>query len=122
MQVQIGNGVEKRAVIKAVWESRQAQQLLGTKGLWIFDGNKIAWSIRSGLTLNHDIDLDIERGRESGGDNTFKLRLRQVSKINLQLLQSYLDGKADFDKSILESISKPQSSASSPPTDFIRLH
>ena len=106
LKVQVGNGAEKRGLIRAVWESPRAQQLLNTNGLWIFDGNKIAWSIRPNCAINEMIDMDIEKGRESRGSNSHRLQVRQVSQINLFALEAYLNGKSSFGTPVLESISK----------------
>ena len=103
MQVQIGVGNEKRALINAVWNSKTAQHKLGPHD-WIFDGNKIAWSTKPGFSLNHVIDMNEERGQESKRDNTFRLQVRQVSQINLAALDLYLKGTASFDNTVLESI------------------
>lgn len=44
VKVQIGNGAEKRGLIKAAWESKTLNQALpGTRTNWLFDGNKLAW-------------------------------------------------------------------------------
>lgn len=41
-QINIGNGAEKRGLIKSVWESQAVKNNVGNG--FIFDGNKIGWS------------------------------------------------------------------------------
>lgn len=41
-QINIGNGAEKRGLIKSVWESQTVRNKVGNG--FIFDGNKIGWS------------------------------------------------------------------------------
>lgn len=43
-KIHVGNGMEKRGLIKIVWASKQLEQKLpGGRVAWIFDGNKLAW-------------------------------------------------------------------------------
>lgn len=41
VQVNIGNGLEKRAVIQKVWNSKTRETKVGKN--FIFDGSKLAW-------------------------------------------------------------------------------
>lgn len=52
------------------------------------------------------IDLDAERGitPRDGHTNSHRVKLRRTGIINMQILQSYLDGKCEFDTKILEAI------------------
>jgi eukaryotic translation initiation factor 2C len=50
--VLIGDGVEKRGLVRSVWESKAVNQAVGQG--FIFDGNKLAWSLRS---LSREIRL-----------------------------------------------------------------
>jgi eukaryotic translation initiation factor 2C len=43
LQIHIGNGAEKRGKIMAVWKSRAVQTRLKSLGMWLWDGNKLAW-------------------------------------------------------------------------------
>jgi eukaryotic translation initiation factor 2C len=44
IQVQIGSGVERRALVKKVWHSQAVKNAIGPS--WIFDGNRLAWYVR----------------------------------------------------------------------------
>ena len=91
----------------ALWECQKIQTLLNPRGHWIFDGNKLAWSIRPNCTINEVVDLDAEKGRQSrGSSNSYRVQVRQVSQINLFALEAYLNGQTSFGPPVLESISK----------------
>ena len=94
-------------MIQATWECPRVQELLGQTGLWIFDGNKTAWSVQQGRSFNEVVDMDVQRGREArpANPNLHRIQVRQSTKINLYALQAYINGKASFDKAVLESIS-----------------
>lgn len=40
-QILIGNGIEKRGLIRSVWESQAVKSEIGE--FFIFDGNRIGW-------------------------------------------------------------------------------
>ena len=48
-KILIGSGVEKRGLIKAVWESSTVQQAVGQA--FIFDGNKLGWLVSTSPML-----------------------------------------------------------------------
>lgn len=52
------------------------------------------------------IDLDAERGiaPREGHLNSHRVKIRRTGMINMQILQTYLDGKCEFDTKILEAI------------------
>ena len=52
------------------------------------------------------VDLDAERGitPREGHSNSHRVKIRRTSKINLQVLESYLSGKYQFDTVVLEAI------------------
>ncbi len=52
------------------------------------------------------IDLDAERGitPRDGHTNSHRVKIRKTGTINLQVLQSYLDGTCQFNSDILEAI------------------
>ena len=104
--VMIGNGMEKRGLIDKVWKSQAVQAQLG-KG-YIYDGNKLAWSMKPiSKEIRLLVNLDHERGREpKPGKEPEKIRfmMRQTNKVKFNVLVAYLEGKADFDNSVLEAI------------------
>ncbi|EON65194.1 hypothetical protein W97_04431 [Coniosporium apollinis CBS 100218] len=100
--VNIGNGAEKRGLIKRVWNSKAVKSALGPG--WIFDGNRIAWS-QEKKSLNIDVNLDEETGRGSRGRNVHKITIRFTNAVRFDSLQGYLAGRAPFDNPCLEAIS-----------------
>ena len=81
------------------------QGLLGPQNHWIFDGNRIAWSMRSGCNINRMIDMDEEKGREPRGTNDHRVQMRQVAQVDLSALEKYLRGQYSFDNKVVEAIS-----------------
>ena len=97
------NGAEKRAVIRKVWESRTRQGATGPE--IIFDGNKLAWSSTDLPEIRQMVDLDAEDGRTGGRDgNSFRLSIRRTKRLDVSIIQSYLEGRVSFDVSVLEAI------------------
>jgi len=56
------------------------------------------------------INIDEHKGRESNDKNTFHVILRNTGTIRLAALRAYLQGELDWDNSVLECMSKFQSS------------
>jgi eukaryotic translation initiation factor 2C len=104
----IGNGNEKRAVQKKVWSSQARIDKTGTQIL--FDGNKLAWSLKDIPEIRMMVDLDAEHGRparigENAGKNTFRLGIKPSKRLDLSVIQSYLEGRIQMNTAILEAIS-----------------
>ncbi|KAF2144567.1 uncharacterized protein K452DRAFT_266507 [Aplosporella prunicola CBS 121167] len=102
----IGSGSEKRGLIKAVWNSKTLQNQLGQN--WIFDGNKIAWSLDKKGQKTINIDLDVERGRQvrpdRRGRNSHRVVIRETKTVNFTLLNSYLARQADHTNEVTEAL------------------
>jgi len=104
--VQIGNGAEKRAVIRKVWASQARKNATGE--YFIFDGNKLGWS---GQKFEREIhvmvDLDAEDGRPAGRtSNTFRIVIRMAKTLDLSLIRAYFSRQIQMGTEILEGISK----------------
>ncbi|KAK4549069.1 hypothetical protein LTR36_007525 [Oleoguttula mirabilis] len=104
--VMIGNGVEKRGLIKKVWASKTLKAALGPG--YIFDSNKLAWGLKP-ITreIKATVDLDTENGRQAKpGDDKNKIRvhIRQTNRVRLDVLVAYMEGTISFDNSCLEAI------------------
>ena len=101
--VVVGNGAEKRIVQRKVWESKARKNATG-QGM-IYDGNKLAWCNRDVNEIRIMVDLDVEEGRTSRGDkNTFRLRITPAKRLDIGVLQSFLDGRIAMDTPVLEAI------------------
>jgi eukaryotic translation initiation factor 2C len=104
----IGNGSEKRAVQKMVWNSNARKAKTGIQIL--FDGNKLAWSLKDTEEIRMMVNLDVENGRqartgENADNNTFRLGIKKSKRLDLSVIQSYLDGRIQMSVPILEAIS-----------------
>ncbi|KAL8832946.1 MAG: hypothetical protein Q9170_004627 [Blastenia crenularia] len=110
--VQIGNGAEKRGLIKAVWDSNQLNQAIpGNRNDWIFDGNKLAWSARNlPREFRLEVNLDAERGRpprEDKAPDTCRVVIRAAqtgAKIDLNNIHEYLNGKCSIGPHVFDAI------------------
>ncbi|KAI9781022.1 MAG: hypothetical protein M1816_002587 [Peltula sp. TS41687] len=105
--VHIGNGAEKRGLIRRVWESKTMQKATGPG--WIFDGNKLAWAITDkGREFSMVVDLDAEQGRPPRpgreDDNKHRVTIRKTTNVPLGAIDAYLKGKITFDSSVLIAI------------------
>ena len=54
------------------------------------------------------VDLDAERGLASREDrpNRHRVTIRKTGVVNLAMVRAYLDGKVNFDNSVLQAIGK----------------
>ncbi len=101
--VVIGNGAEKRIVQGKVWNSKVRKEATG-QGM-IYDGNKLAWCNKDLKEIRLMVDLDVEEGKPSRGDrNTFRLRITPAKRLDIGVLQSFLDGRIAMDTPVLEAI------------------
>ncbi|KAI4257471.1 MAG: hypothetical protein LQ352_001635 [Teloschistes flavicans] len=125
--VQIGNGKEKRGLIKAIWGSDQLNNKLpGGRIDWLYDGNKLAWSTKQlkEEPLKFMVDLDAEPGRNvprpatnipvkvppvskrpsKDSDNAFMVVIRKTTKIDVHAVMDFLNGKCDFSPPVIDAI------------------
>ncbi|KAI7549659.1 hypothetical protein KC317_g14508, partial [Hortaea werneckii] len=104
--VLIGNGLEKRGLVKEVWACQSVRDALG-KG-WIFDGNKLAWSMKPiDRAIKITLDMDKERGRTPKPGKTsepLRVCVRQTNRVRMDVLDAYIDGRISFDNACLEAI------------------
>lgn len=57
-----------------------------------------------GEELRFHVDLDAERGQQSRADNTFRVAVKRTARLELSQLQSYLDGRAPMDETVISAI------------------
>lgn len=102
----IGNGVEKRGLVKKVWASKAVQKELGAG--FIFDGNKLAWSLKKiDREVRLQVDLNQEEGRSvrpGGKENKHRIVIRQTNEVGFQSLVGYLEGRSDMNNAVVEAI------------------
>ena len=106
--VLIGNGAEKRGLIAKLWRSKAVAAALPNEKSWLFDGNKLAWSMEDvQKEMRITVDLDAEEGRQvraNGKPNVHRVFIKQSTKLRFDVLNQYLAGKCDFDNKCLEII------------------
>lgn len=133
-QIMIGNGTEKRGLLRAVWNSTTIQNALKVvDSHWLWDGNRIAWYVNSSAhassillilfrctakaprdELRVVVDMDRERGRaprvdkETGQviENKVRVVIKVIKPIRMAVVKAYLDKVTGFDTTVLEAISK----------------
>ncbi|KAL8936923.1 MAG: hypothetical protein Q9216_004682 [Gyalolechia sp. 2 TL-2023] len=117
VKVQIGNGAEKRGLIKTAWGSNALNNALpGTRNNWIFDGNQLAWQVFDPSSHNLqrefrlEVDLDTERGRQIPSDrarDTVRIVIRPAStgaKIDLNNIYEYLNSRVPMGPPVFDAI------------------
>ncbi|ETI23115.1 hypothetical protein G647_04912 [Cladophialophora carrionii CBS 160.54] len=101
--VVIGTGAEKRIVNRKVWDSKARKEKTGPQMIW--DGNRLAWSLKDHGEIRTTVDLDAEDGRPSrDGRNSFRLHIKKTREINPSIIQSFLDRKIQMSKEVAEAI------------------
>ncbi|KAM3081262.1 Protein argonaute [Clarireedia jacksonii] len=108
--IHIGNGAEKRGLVKKVWQSRTVQSELEKHGkFWLWDGNKIAWSkyplARGEVRIIVDLDEEDNRPMERRSDDRkIHCIIKQSAVIRMAALYAYLNKQMDFDNTVLCAI------------------
>lgn len=110
----LGADGSKRALINKLWNHPKLQEKFGkARGHIIFDGSKLAWSIvelpiQEQLTMVIDLDDDHPKKPSMSGkpprDNTHRIVIRKAGVVPMQILDAYLQGKTDYDPSILACV------------------
>ncbi|KAL8771701.1 MAG: hypothetical protein Q9209_002892 [Squamulea sp. 1 TL-2023] len=109
--VQVGKPDSKRALIKAVWNSRElASKIPGGIKEWIYDGNALAWSKQN---LSNDfsamVDLDKEKGRDPSTipdekRDVHRVWIRRSAIVDLNNIYAYLNGQVSFGPGVIDAI------------------
>ncbi|KAI0475142.1 eukaryotic translation initiation factor [Xylariaceae sp. FL0804] len=99
------NPRESRGLIKKVWESEPVRAWIKeSKRMWLYDGNKLAWS--SGAIDRGEgrisVDLDAGKPARPGRESVFYCHVRQTKCIRLSYLRKYLQGEIPWDTHVLE--------------------
>ncbi|KAL7275850.1 Protein argonaute [Rhizina undulata] len=107
--VTIGNGSEKRALIRKIWYSPQLQEQLGeARHTVLFDGNKLAWSVvpfaKDSLTTIIDLDEASDRPRKTPRDNKHRVVIKKSGVVPLQVLEAYINNQHPMDVDVLVGI------------------
>ncbi|KAH8886492.1 Piwi-domain-containing protein [Thozetella sp. PMI_491] len=105
----ISPGGDKRGLIERIWKSSQIKRKLAEhkNGPWLFDGNKLVWSTNKVKEIRVTVDLGSEPGRRPSQDrdrDRFYFIMKHTGSINTNALRAYLEGKMDWDTSVLECV------------------
>lgn len=100
----IGSGAEKRVVQRKAWNSKA--RVNATSNDVIYDGNKLAWSLRDMGQVKVMVDLDVEEGLapSRNGKNAFRVHITPTKKLDLSALKAYMDGKIQYNTNVMEAI------------------
>jgi len=108
--VNVGNGTEKRALIRKIWNRPEVQSKFGqAQGSVLFDGNKLAWSIvelpfRDSIVIDVDLDSEDTRPRRTPRDNKFKVVIKKSSTVALQTVDAFVKGQYRLDNDVIVGI------------------
>ncbi|KAL8404858.1 hypothetical protein RB594_009658 [Gaeumannomyces avenae] len=105
--ISAGASIKPEIVARKCFNSPTIKKMLDqVKAPIIYDGRHLAWSSVSSIDIKKQLDLDAEYGRGGGGDkrNCFMFTMRQVGRIRMEALQHYLQGKLEWDNSVLECL------------------
>ncbi|KAF2470296.1 eukaryotic translation initiation factor 2C 2 [Lindgomyces ingoldianus] len=111
----------KRVLIKKIWNSKAVKAALGEPlHLWIYDGNKLAWSVYQKLDRDEmriTVNLDEEeaqdlaaagkpkRGRACDKDkNTHTLFVKWTRKVDFAHLTAFLSGHAPWSPDCIDTV------------------
>ena len=99
------------SICKKVWNHHTVQEKLKAGGakMWLYDGNKLAWStsLVGGSAEEIRLKVDLDEGRPNNrGTNHFFFRLKKTAEISFAPLLAYLQGKMTWDNSVLECMSR----------------
>lgn len=101
----IGGGAEKRIVQQKAWHSKARANATRNERI-IYDGNKLAWSLKELGQIKVMVDLDVEEGKPPSrdGKNAFRVHISPTKKLDLGALQAYMDGKIQYNTNVMEGI------------------
>ena len=77
---------------------------------WIFDGNRIAWSLtdlkNGNLQVTVDLDQEYQSKVKRKAPDEVTIAVKKAKKVQFEKLTAYLKGQVSFDEGVLEAISK----------------
>ncbi|CAO1599602.1 Protein argonaute [Xanthoria calcicola] len=108
--VRVGNGNEKRGLVKTVLESQGLGKLLpGGRVNWLFDGNEQAWSKHDIQTERRlEVDLSREPERAVGGrpDKVFVVIKPASTRVHVNLgsIYDYMNSRCSWGADVIKAI------------------
>ncbi|CAG8972388.1 hypothetical protein HYALB_00007141 [Hymenoscyphus albidus] len=98
----------KRGLLKAIFDSSDMQRELNKHNpFWLWDGNKLLWSICQVPEIRVTVDLDKAKGRtprDGQKPDTYRVRIVRTKRVRMDMVRAYIEGKIDFDNSVYEGI------------------
>ncbi|TKA22357.1 hypothetical protein B0A50_08176 [Salinomyces thailandicus] len=106
-EVLIGSGVEKRGLVRRMWESNAVRTAVGRNV--VYDGDRLAWSkepIKGAVNMMVDLDSEYDRKVKPGNErkNIHRILIRQTNRVRMDVLAAYLNKQVSFDNACLEAI------------------
>ena len=104
------NDYTKRALLKKIWNAKGVKAELGEpSNLWIWDGNKLAWSSKEFAReeTRITVDLDQEEGRPTKPGqrgNKHTIFLRKTRKVDFFMLQKFLNGQCSWEPECIDTV------------------
>ncbi|KAA8613409.1 eukaryotic translation initiation factor 2C 2 [Pyrenophora tritici-repentis] len=100
----------KRVLLKKIWNSPKVKAELGEpNNLWIWDGNKLAWSTArfERPETRVAIDLDEEEGRPTkpgARGNKHIIYIRRTRQVDFASMTAFLNGQIGWDNTCIDTI------------------
>ncbi|KAF2871011.1 eukaryotic translation initiation factor 2C 2 [Massariosphaeria phaeospora] len=109
----------KRVLVKKIWNSKAVKNALGEPdNLWVYDGNKLAWSgkriDRNELRIKVDLDEEEAQDDAAAGKpvrknarekkNIHELFVRHTRQVDFAHLTAFLDGHASWSADCIDTI------------------
>ncbi|KAI3317284.1 Piwi-domain-containing protein [Xylariaceae sp. AK1471] len=103
------NPKDSRALVKKVWNSAVVQEFIHkTGGMWLYDGNKLAWSSKTIPKNEARLAVDLDAGKPNkkkvGSSGVYYVHIRQATVVKLNYLYEYLKGNVGWDNHVLEGM------------------
>ncbi|KAI0968439.1 Piwi domain-containing protein [Xylaria arbuscula] len=98
-----------KALVTKLWNSQPVQEAKARAGgVWLYDGNKLAWSSKQIERNEFRVSIDLDAGqpnkRRVGSTGVYYLRVKLSTTINLAYVQRYLEGGIGWDNHLLECL------------------
>ncbi|KAI0404747.1 Piwi domain-containing protein [Xylaria palmicola] len=102
--VSISPEPDKKPLTKKLWNSEPVQNVIRqVGGMWLFDGGKLAWSSKEIPRNEFRVTVDLDAGRPNRrGVSIYYIKVRQITTIQLNYIQQYLQGRIGWNNQVLE--------------------
>lgn len=104
---------KRKGILKKIWSHPAFKNAMKNYnlGMWLFDGNKLAWSPTAVESGEVRVVVDLDEGKpaptptsKKRRDNKIHLILRQTTVVQVSTLRGYLERKISFNDSVQEAL------------------